>query len=145
MTIQRWDPLREFERLHDEVDRLFRTSAPNRTVTQESCAVAVDILENGEEVVLRAEVPGVKASDVTVRVEDSVLTIEGEKKLPDPEAKDAYLRIERYYGRFQRSFSLPHYVDSAKITAEHKDGVLTLRLPKRAETKPRTIEVKTVN
>lgn len=142
MAIQRWDPLREFERLHDEVDRLFRTSAPGRTMTQESCAVAVDILENNDEVVLRAEVPGIKADDVTVRVEDNVLTVEGEKKLPDADAKDAYLRIERYYGRFTRSFTLPHYVDSAKITAEHKDGVLTLRLPKRAETKPRQIQIK---
>ena len=142
MAIQRWDPLREFERLHDEVDRLFRTSAPGRTMSQESCAVAVDILENHDEVVLRAEVPGVKADEVTVRVEDNVLTIEGEKTLPDAEAKDAYLRIERYYGKFTRSFTLPHYVDSAKISAEHKDGILTLRLPKRAETKPRQIQVK---
>ncbi len=142
MSIQRWDPMREFERLHDEVDRLFRMSAPARTMTQESCAVAVDILENAEEVVLRAEVPGVKPGDVTVRVEDNVLTVEGEKKLPDAEAKDAYLRIERFYGKFQRSFSLPHYVDSGRISAEHRDGILTLRLPKRAETKPRTIEIK---
>ncbi len=142
MSIQRWDPLREFEKLHDEVDRLFRTSAPTRTMTQESCAVAVDILENTEEVVLRAEVPGVKADDVSVRVEDNILTIEGEKKLPDAEAKDAYLRIERFYGKFTRSFTLPIYVDSAKISAEHKDGILTLRLPKRAETKPRQIQIK---
>lgn len=142
MAIQRWDPLREFERLHDEVDRLFRASSPGRTLSQESCTLAVDILENAEEIVLRAEVPGVKAEDVTVRVEDNVLTIEGEKKLPDADAKDAYLRIERFYGKFMRSFTLPHYVDSAKISAEHKDGVLTLRLPKRAETKPRQIQIK---
>jgi len=142
MSIQRWDAMREFEKLHEEVDRLFRHSVPARTLTQESCSVAVDILENEEEVVLRVELPGVKADDVAVRVEDSILTIEGEKKLPDAEAKDAYLRIERFYGKFQRAFTMPNYVDPDKITAEHKDGILTLRLPKRAETKPRSIEIK---
>ena len=142
MSVQRWDPLREFDRLHEEVDRLFRTSSPTRTAPAEQCWVPVDVLENVEEVVLRAELPGVKPAEVDVRVEDNVLTLTGEKKLENEEKQDQYLRIERYYGKFTRSFSLPHYVDAGKIAAEYRDGVLTLHLPKRAETKPRQIQVK---
>ncbi len=142
MAIQRWDPFREFDRLHEEVDRLFRTATPDRTATGESCYVPVDVLENAEEVVLRAELPGVKPAAVSVRVEDNVLTLAGEKTLENEDKKDQYLRIERFYGKFSRSFSLPHYVDASKIAAEYRDGVLVLHLPKRAETKPRQIEVK---
>ena len=142
MAIQRFDPFREFDRLHDEVDRLFRTANPTPTEMQGSTFIPVDVLENQEEVVLRAELPGIQASSVDVRVEDNVLTLSGEKKLENEDRKEQYLRIERYYGRFTRSFSLPHYVDSTKIAAEYKDGVLTLHLPKRSETKPRQIQVK---
>lgn len=134
--------MREFERLHDEVDRLFRTSAPSRNLNQETCVVPVDIHENVEEVVLHIELPGVPAAEVQVRVEDNVLTVEGEKKFTGDRERDSYLRIERYYGKFSRSFTMPHYVDSGKILAEARDGILTLRLPKKAETKPRQIQVK---
>jgi HSP20 family protein len=102
----------------------------------------VDILENAEEVVLRAELPGVKPDQVDVRIEDNVLTLSGEKKLENEEKKDQYLRVERFYGKFSRAFTLPHYVDSSKVAAEYRDGVLTLHLPKKAETKPRQIPVK---
>ena len=144
MAIQRWDPLREFERLHDEVDRLFRGSTTPRTsgLSEETCPIPVDILENVEEVVLRAELPGVKAEAVNVRVEDNVLSITGEKKFEHDEKRDNYLRVERYYGTFSRTFTLPPYVDSGKIAADFKDGILTMRLPKRAETKLRQIQVK---
>jgi len=142
MSIQRWDPFREFDRLHDEVDRLFRTATPARGEMQESFHIPVDVLENVEEVVLRAELPGVLPAAVDVRVEDNVLTLTGEKKLENEDRKDQYLRVERFYGKFSRSFSLPHYVDASRIAAEYRDGVLTLHLPKRAETKPRQIQVK---
>lgn len=147
MTIQKWDPFREFERLHGEVDRLFRTSAPrNLNGETETCAIPVDIAENAEEVLLKAELPGVPAVDVKVSVEDNLLTIEGEKRFSgsntDGDNKDTFLRVERYYGRFSRSFTLPRHVDTSAIKAEHRDGILTLHLPKKAETKPRQIEIK---
>ena len=142
MAIQRWDPFREFDRLHEEVDRLFRTATPERASVGETPWIPVDVLENTEEVLLRAELPGVKGDSVDVRVEDNVLTLAGEKKLENEEKRDQYLRIERFYGKFSRSFSLPHYVDSTRIAAEYKDGVLCLHLPKRSETKPRQIPVK---
>ena len=88
MAIQRWDPFREFDRLHEEVDRLFRTATPERAASGESCYVPVDVLENAEEVVLRAELPGVKPAAVSVRVEDNVLTLAGEKTLENEDKKD---------------------------------------------------------
>ena len=144
MAIQRWDPVREFERLHEEMDKLFRLSTGRVTTPSvtESFPIAVDIIENNEEVVLKAEIPGVKPEDVTVKVEDNVLSISGERKFEYDEKKDNCLRVERYYGTFSRSFSLPPYVDPANVTAEYKDGLLTLRLSKRPETKPRTIQIK---
>ncbi len=143
MAIQKWDPLREMDRLHDEFDKLFRPWGGRTTaMPEDTCPLAVDILENVEEVILRAELPGVKAEAVNVKVEDNVLSITGEKKFEHDEKKDTYLRVERYYGTFSRSFTLPPYVDAGKIAAEYKDGILTLRLPKRAETKPRQIQVK---
>ena len=142
MSIQRWDPFREFERLHEEVDRLFRSASPSGPVSGSQCWVPVDVLENGEEVVLRAELPGVKPEEVDVRIEDNVLTLSGEKKFENEEKKDQYLRVERYYGKFSRAFTLPYYVDTGKVSADYKDGVLTLHLPKKAETKPRQIPIK---
>ena len=144
MTIQKWDPIREFERMHDDLDKLFRWSGRRgvEATGEAPCCFSVDVLENADEVVLKAELPGVKPGDVSIRVEDNVLTIEGEKKFEDTENKDNYLRVERSYGAFSRSFSLPPYVDADKIKAESRDGVLTLHLPKKPETKPREIEVK---
>jgi HSP20 family protein len=143
MAIQKWDPIREFDRLHDEFDRLFQGRQGQRSaLAEDTCPLAVDILENVEEVLLRAELPGVKSDAVSVKVEDDVLTISGAKKFEHDEKKDTYLRVERYYGNFSRSFTLPPYVDANKIIAEYKDGVLTLHLPKKPETKPRQIQVK---
>lgn len=144
MTIQKWDPIRELDRIHEEMDRIFRDWGFGRTATfkQNVCPLAVDIIENPEEVILNAELPGVKPEAVSVKVEDDVLTISGEKKMEHEEKKDNYLRIERQYGSFSRSFTLPPYVDYSKISAEYHDGILTLHLPKKPETKPRQIEVK---
>lgn len=142
MAIQRWDPFREFDRLHEEVDRLFKTAVPEHTAVSEAGWIPVDVMETGEEVILRAELPGVKPDAVKVNVEDNVLTLSGEKKLENEDRRDQYLRIERYYGKFSRAFSLPHYVDSTRIAAEYREGILTLHLPKKAETKPRQIQVK---
>jgi HSP20 family protein len=144
MRLQRWDPFRDIERLHEEMDRLFRGVALPRLAGEEpQCTVAVDILEDKDNVLLKAEIPGVNPKDVELQVHDNVLTISGEKKLEHEDKKDNYVRIERFYGKFSRSFTLPPYVDAQKIEATYKDGVLTVTLPKKPETKPRQIEVKT--
>lgn len=143
MMLQRWDPIREFERLHEEVDRVFRGLGMGRAGVHGdvTCPFAVDVLEDKDHVVLKAELPGVNPKEVDIHVEDNVLTISGEKKIEHEDKKDAYLRIERYYGKFSRAFTLPPYVDSGQISAQYKDGVLTVSLPKRPETKPRRIQV----
>lgn len=140
-------PIREFEKLHDEMNRLFRgidSASRSQGVVDDTgaCSLNVDIVENADEVRLVAEVPGVKPEDVKVRVEDDVLSIVGEKKFDKNEGKDTWLRVERYYGKFARSFTLPPYVDAGRIAAGYKDGILTLHLPKKPETQPRQIEVK---
>ncbi len=145
MMLQRWDPIRDFERFHEEMDRIFRGLGTGRAVpvqTDVTCPFAVDVLEDKDQVVLKAELPGVNPKDVDLHVEDNVLTISGEKKLEHEDKKDSYLRIERYYGKFSRAFTLPPYVDPNQVSAEYKDGVLTVTLPKRPETKPRQIQVK---
>lgn len=143
--LQRWDPVREIERVHEEMDRLLRNLWGLRSTpasSEATCHIAVDIIEDKDHVELKAEIPGVDPKDVNIQVEDNILTISGEKKLEHEDKKENYLRIERYYGKFSRSFSLPPYVDASKIEAKYKDGVLTVTLPKRPETKPRQIEVK---
>ncbi len=145
MMLQRWDPIRDFERIHEEMDRIFRGLTGARTgsiQTDVMCPFAVDVFEDKDQVLLKAELPGVNPKDVDLHVEDNVLTISGEKKLEHEDRKDSYLRVERYYGKFSRAFTLPPYVDAGQITASYRDGVLTVTLPKRPETKPRQIEVK---
>ncbi|NOZ02716.1 MAG: Hsp20/alpha crystallin family protein [Deltaproteobacteria bacterium] len=143
-ALQKWSPLREFERLHDEVDRLFRDSPIGEAATMQGSAwpVPVDIYEDDNELRVVLEVPGVNAGDVKVNVEGSTLTITGEKKHAFDEKKEKALRVERFYGSFSRSFSLPPHVNVEKIEAKYGDGVLTLHLPKKPETRPRQIQVK---
>jgi len=134
----RWDPFSELSRLQDEMGRFMTPGAGTRV----HFAPAVDIYEDKESIVLRAEVPGVKPDDLHVSVENHILTLSGTRRLEKEDKKDNYHRIERSYGSFTRSFALPTTVQTDKIDAETKDGVLTLRLPKRAEAQPRRIEVK---
>lgn len=145
MMLQRWDPIRDFERFHEEMDRIFRglgTGRGGAVHTDVTCPFAVDILEDKDQVVLKAELPGVNPKEVDIHVEDNVLTISGEKKIEHEDKKDSYVRVERYYGKFSRAFTLPPYVDVNQISAQTRDGVLTVTLPKRPETKPRQIQVK---
>ena len=102
----------------------------------------VDIYDKGIDVVIHAEVPGLRKEDIDVHIENNVLTIRGKKKRNEKINEDGYFRSERAYGSFSRSFSLPNTVDVTKIHAEYKEGVLTVRLPKAEEAKPRQIEVK---
>jgi len=143
-TIARWEPLRGLSTLHDQVNRLF-----NETVLRghgEDSALptwspAVDIYETENELVVKTDLPDVAEKDIDVRVENNLLTIRGERKFEKSVSEDNYLRVERSYGAFSRSFSLPNTVNAEQIHAEYKNGVLTVTMPKREESKPRQVKV----
>ena len=104
-------------------------------------APPVDIFETDSNLVLKADLPGIDPKDVEIRVEDSTLYLKGERKFEKEVKEENYHRVERSYGTFTRSFSLPNSIDADKVTAEYKDGQLTLTLPKREEAKPKTIKI----
>lgn len=147
MAIVRWtDPFREFSSLQDRINRVFSEAHAGRAdeglMTSGTWAPLVDIYQSGEhEVVVKAELPEVKREDIDVTVENGTLTIRGERKLAGEVKEEHYHRVERRYGSFSRSFSLPPKVDATKVGADYKDGVLTVRLPLREEAKPRQIKV----
>jgi HSP20 family protein len=141
-TLQRWNPARDFVRLQDEVSRLFDGSLALRNTETFGWTPAVDIYEDTEGVTFKFDLPEVEAKDVDVRLEDGTLTVRGERKLEREDKQDGYHRVERAYGVFARSFSLPATFDSEKVTAEAKNGVLRIFVPKRAEAKPKSISVK---
>jgi len=143
MSIVRFDPFRDLAVLHDRMNRMFGDVYGRRDEGVLSAWVPpVDIFENeAKTLVLKAELPEVKREDVSVTVENNTLTLSGERKVDASAKKESYHRLERAYGNFSRSFSLPATVDSTKIAAEFKDGVLTVTLPYREEAKPRTINV----
>jgi HSP20 family protein len=143
----RWDPFRELEEMSSRMNRLFNRRGPTPEGGTEALAVAdwtptVDVTETEGEYVIKAELPEVKKEDVKVTLEDGLLTIQGERRYEKDEKTKKYHRIERSYGRFARSFSVPESVDDGKVKAEYKDGVLSLSLPKAEKAKPRAIEVK---
>ena len=147
MTLVRWDPFRELEEVSDRLNRMFARPAASRTAGKETMIVAdwtpsVDISETDVEYQIKAEIPDVKKEDVKVTLEDGVLTIQGQRKQEKEDKGTKYHRIERSYGSFVRTFSLPDVIDDAKVKAEFKDGVLNLHLPKSEKAKPRAIEVK---
>ena len=143
MAIVRFDPIRDLAMLHDRMNHLFGDVYGRRDEGSMSRWVpAVDIYENEKKaLVLKAELPDVKRENVSVTVENNTLTLSGERKFDTDVRKDSFHRIERAYGTFTRSFSLPATVDNSKVAAEFKDGVLTVTLPYREEAKPRTINV----
>ena len=104
-------------------------------------APAVDIYEKASDVVLKAELPGVDPKDVDIRIENNVLTLKGERKLEGDVKRESYHRVERSYGSFTRSFTLPSTVDTSSVKADYKDGVLRITLPKREEAKPKQIQI----
>ena len=134
--------------LRDEMDRLFTTFSEdwpeNGLVRSVPCAwyPAVDIEENENEYLLRAELPGMEVDDVDISLTDNVLTIKGEKKLEKEEKEKNYHHVECRYGTFQRTFQLPPNVDANKVKAEFSKGVMTVHIPKSPETKPKKIEIK---
>jgi len=145
MAIIRWDPFRDMVTLRERMNKLFEDMAASRgeekDLTTNSWAPAVDIYETENEVVLTAEIPGIEEKDVEIKVEDNTLTLRGERKFEKETKEENYHRIERAYGSFFRSFTLPSYVDPDKIEAEHENGILKIRMPKRAELKPRKVKI----
>ena len=144
MQLTKWDPFREME---DVFDRYSRAIGWPRRGTQEVMATGdwaprVDIAETDNEFTIKAEIPEVNKEDVKVTVDSGVLTIRGERKQEKEEKDKKFHRVERYYGSFTRSFTLPDNVDESKIEASFKDGMLNLQIPKTEAAKPKAIEVK---
>ena len=141
-SLIRWEPFRGISTLQDQVNRLFDNTFLGRSESSlASWAPAVDVHETENELVVTADIPGMNEKDLDVRVENNMLTISGERKTETNVKDDNYLRVERSYGSFSRSFSLPNTVNPEAIAAEYKNGVLTVKLPKRAEAKPRQVKV----
>ena len=143
MAIVRADPFRDLFDLQDHLFRTFGSAVRGREDTPMAAGWSplVDVFEDADSLMLKVEVPEVDAKDVEILVEGNTLTLRGERKLENEEKRDGYHRIERTYGTFSRSFTLPATVDADQIRAESKDGVLRIVLPKKAETKPRQIKV----
>lgn len=145
MAIIRWDPYRDLLTLRERMNRLFEDMVTNRgeerDLSASSWAPSVDIFETENEVVLTAEVPGIDEKDIEIKVEDNSLTIRGERKFEKETKEENYHRIERSYGSFFRSFTLPSYVDQDKVEAQYENGVLKIQMPKKAEVKPRKVRI----
>jgi HSP20 family protein len=141
MALVRWDPVTELAGM--EVDRLNRMFSELYGTINRTWVPPVDIFESEDHaVVIKAELPEVKREDISVTFENNVLTLRGERKQEETARRGDVQRAERFYGSFTRSFTLPASVDAAQIAATYKDGVLTIRLPRREETKPKQISVK---
>jgi HSP20 family protein len=145
MTIVRYDPFRDLRTLQEEVNRLFSTNLTrafgDEGIGRGAWAPSVDIYENKDQIVLEAELPGMKQENFDLSVEKNVITLRGERKFEKTDETDNYHRVERSYGSFTRSFTLPQTVSAEGATAEYNNGVLRVTLPKREETKARRIQV----
>lgn len=149
MAIVRWEPFRDLLTTQDRFNRLFsdtfaRTLGDD-SVAQRAWTPAVDIFEEGDKLVMKAELAGVNPNDVEVRVEDKTLYLKGERKFEKEVKEENYHRIERSYGSFTRSFALPGSINADKVEAQYKDGVLTLTMPKREEAKAKTVKINVSN
>jgi HSP20 family protein len=143
-VLTRWEPFREFATLQDRMNRLFRESyseGRDESLTTSSFAPAVDVYEDEHKVALKIEVPGIEEKDIDVRVENNTLTVHGERKIEKEEKEENYRRVERQYGSFTRTFTLPQTVDTENVSANYDKGVLKINLPKKAEAKPKQIKV----
>ena len=144
MTLTKWTPGRDYLVLQDRINRLFSDAygGDEGLMNKGSWIPPVDIFQDGkDELVLKAELPDMKREDIKITIDNDTLTISGEKKVTDEVKEEQFHRIERHYGSFSRSFSLPPTIDATKVSADYKNGVLTLRLPLREEAKPRQIDV----
>lgn len=148
-TVTRWNPFRETEALRNHFASILGLAAPRAVGSKEDCTTAgaawlplVDVSEDEHEYLIKAELPEVRKEDVKVTVENGVLTVAGERKFEKEQKEKRYHRIERAFGAFTRSFSVPEDADAAKVAAEFKDGVLTVRLAKSEKARPKSVEVK---
>jgi HSP20 family protein len=145
MSIVRYDPFRDLRTLQEEVNRLFSSNLTRgfgeEGIGRGAWNPSVDIYENKDQIVLEAELPGMKQDDFELTVENNVITLRGEREFEKKEESDNYHRVERSYGSFTRSFTLPQTVSAEGATAEYTNGVLRVTLPKREETKARRIQV----
>ena len=149
MTIVRWEPLRELGTLQSEMNRLFTTAFDGPGMagngsgggTMRRWMPAMDLLESGDHFVLRADLPGMSEEDVSIELEDSTLTISGERKADHGREGEGFYRVERATGAFSRSLTLPKGVDADAVTARFDRGVLEVRIPKPHERKPRRISI----
>jgi HSP20 family protein len=147
-VLTRWEPFREFSTMQDRMNRmnrLFRESygpeGPEDALTTTSFAPPVDIYEDEHNIVLKLEVPGIDEKDIDVRIGNNTLTVHGERKIEKEEKEENFRRVERQYGKFTRSFTLPSSVDPGQVTAHYDKGVLKINLAKKAEAKPKQIKV----
>ena len=145
MAIVRWEPLREFTTLQNEMNRLFGTvfdtPTPSNGGTMRRWMPAMDLMETEDHFVLRADLPGLSEEDVNIEVEDRVLTVSGERRSEHEHENEGYHRIERSYGSFSRSLTLPQGIDPGAVAAEFDRGVLEVRIPKPEERKPHRVEI----
>lgn len=142
MAIQKYRPLSLLDELQREMGSLFRTPTIESSFSTEEWSPAVDIKEEDDKFTIHADLPGVKSEDIEVTAENGVLTIKGERESHKEEEKENYRRVERFSGSFMRRFTLPERADLDNISAETKDGVLELTIPKSPESKPKRIDVK---
>lgn len=144
-TLARWEPFRGLTTLQDQLNRMFDDPFFRRPAdsTITTWGPDVDIYEDGDQLVIKADLPDVNERDLDIRIENNMLTIRGERKFEKNIKEENYLRVERSYGAFNRSFTLPNTVNTEGIKAEYKNGVLTLNLPKREESKPKQIKIST--
>ena len=149
MTIlTRWEPFREFSTMQDRMNRmnrLFRESyspeGPEEALTTTGFAPPVDVYEDEHNITMKLEVPGIDEKDIDVRIENNTLTVHGERKFEKEEKEENFRRVERQYGSFARSFTLPNSVDPGQVNANYEKGVLKIKLAKKAEAKPKQIKV----
>ena len=147
MVIVRWlDPFRDLSAIQERMNRIFEDALARSRGREEGLRTgmwtpAVDIYENNDSVVVKAELPGVERDQISVEVKDGILTLRGERKFEKEVKEESYHRIERSYGNFQRSFSLPVSVEQDEVTARFKDGVLEVILPKKEQARPKQIQV----
>jgi HSP20 family protein len=143
--LTRWDPLRDLATMQNRINRFVRESyspeGPEEVLTTTSFAPPVDIYEDEHTIAVKMEVPGIDEKDIDVRIENTTLTVHGERKIEKEEKEENFRRVERQYGSFTRSFTLPSSVDTGQVSAHYDKGVLKISLAKKAEAKPKQIKV----
>jgi len=143
-VLTRFEPFRELTTLQDRMNRLFRDTygdGRDEALTTSNFAPPVDVYEDEHNITLKIEVPGIEEKDIDVRIENNTLTVHGERKFEKEEKEENFRRVERQYGSFTRSFTLPNTIDAEKVEATYDKGILKVQLAKKAEAKPKQIKV----